>query len=407
MSTMPTNVTTRATMFGFDPYGAILARLARHISVGHLRVAFPDGTVRVFGSEATPTPRADITFHRLRAVRRLITGGPNAFADAYLSGDWDSSDLTALLSFVLANEEDWYRQIRGLRIVRFADRFRHTLRTNSKRGSRRNIAAHYDLGNAFFSLWLDRSMTYSSAVFEHPEQTLENAQRTKFLRLARLLDLRPGHSVLEIGCGWGAFAELAAAEFGCHVHAITLSREQRDHAQRRIAAAGLSDRVTIALQDYRDVEGKFDRIASVEMFEAVGEAYWPIFFDVVRDRMRPDGVAGLQVITIDDRHFERYRRGADFIQRYVFPGGMLPSPGAFRRSMGDAGLSLDGAFTFGRDYARTLANWGRQFQDAWPRIRALGFDERFRRLWSFYLAYCEAGFNYGTIDVGQYRLVHA
>jgi cyclopropane-fatty-acyl-phospholipid synthase len=281
---------------------------------------------------------------------------------------------------------------------------RHLLRPNTRSGSKRNIHDHYDLGNDFYGLWLDPTMTYSSAIFAEPQQRLSDGQMAKYQRMAESLDLKPGHKVLEIGCGWGGFAEFTAATYGCHVTGITLSEEQKRFADQRMTRAGLQDRVEIALTDYRDVTGSFDRIASIEMFEAVGEAHWPAFFDKVRDLLSPGGLAALQVILIEDARFDLYRRGADFIQRYVFPGGMLPSPNAFSRAAEAARLKVDETFHFGLDYARTLALWQKQFQQAWPRVAGLGFDARFKRLWEYYLAYCEGGFRAGSIDVAQYRL---
>ena len=250
-------------------------------------------------------------------------------------------------------------------------------------------------------------MTYSSAVFEAPEQSLNEAQANKYRRLARLLDLKPEHEVLEIGCGWGGFACLAAQEFGCRVTGVTISQEQYAYAVERVRQAGLADRVTIELCDYRDVARRFDRICSIEMFEAVGEQYWPVFFAKLHDCLKPGGVAALQVITIADKYFEDYRRTMDFIQRYIFPGGMLPSPGALKRETAAAGLSWREEASFAPDYARTLAKWREDFRAHWPDIRAQGFDERFRRMWEFYLAYCEGGFTAKTIDVVQIALQRA
>jgi cyclopropane-fatty-acyl-phospholipid synthase len=289
-------------------------------------------------------------------------------------------------------------------VLRWLDRLRHRLRPNSRRGSRHNIAAHYDISNAFYGCWLDGAMTYSSALFRDGGETLEAAQLAKYHNLAHLLGLKPGQHVLEIGCGWGAFAIIAAKDYGCRVTAVTLSREQQAFAVQRVRAEGLESRVEVRLQDYRDVDGVFDRIASIEMFEAVGEAFWPAYWGVVRQRLKPGGVAALQVITIADDRFARYRRGADFIQCHVFPGGMLPSPSALRAEIAAAGLTLTDEERFGASYARTLEIWRQRFEAAWPEIRAHGFDERFRRLWLYYLAYCEAGFRTAAIDVAQYRI---
>jgi cyclopropane-fatty-acyl-phospholipid synthase len=337
-------------------------------------------------------------------LQRVARKGANGFAEAYVEGEWDSPDLVAILQIALENEPALGRLVRGFGLARGLDRLRHLARSNTRRGSRRNIAFHYDLGNEFYALWLDPGMTYSSAVFDAAGQSLQDAQDNKYRRLAENLDLRPGHHVLEIGCGWGGFATMAARDYGCRVTAITLSEQQLRYAGDRVRRAGLADRVEVRLQDYRDVAGQFDRIASIEMFEAVGEERWPVFFDTLRERLKPGGVAGLQIITIEDGRFEQYRRSADFIQRHVFPGGMLPSPSALAREIDRAGLTINDVFAFGPSYAETLAAWQRRFQRAWPRIRQLGFDDRFKRLWELYLAYCEAGFRAGAIDVAHYRI---
>ncbi len=389
----------------FAPASAILARLAGHLQRGRLTLVLPDGATRVVhGSEPSPLT-AVIDVRRWRVMRRLVTGGTTGFAEAYMDGDWTTPDLSSLLALCAANEQALGGVVRASRWAQLRDRLIHAARANTRRGSRRNIAYHYDLGNAFYARWLDPGMTYSAAMFPQPGLSLEQGQLLKYRRLADRLGLRPGHRVLEIGCGWGGFAEVAAREYGCHVTAVTLSREQFVHARQRLAAAGLEDRVDVVFRDYRQIEGTFDRIASIEMFEAVGEQYWSTFFDVVRDRLVPGGRAGLQIITIADDRFERYRKGADFIQRYIFPGGMLPSPSALSRAIAGAGLNLAGAETFGLDYAETLTRWNRRFQRAWPEIRPLGFDARFKRMWEFYLAYCEAGFRLGPLDVGHYLVV--
>jgi cyclopropane-fatty-acyl-phospholipid synthase len=278
---------------------------------------------------------------------------------------------------------------------------RHWFNRNTRRQARKNIYAHYDIGNAFYSAWLDPSMTYSSAIFEDGTQDLTAAQNNKYRRLAEAIDLQPGQKVLEIGCGWGGFAEYAAKHYGAHVTGLTISTEQRDFARKRIQDAGLDDKVEIKFQDYRDERGQYDRIVSIEMIEAVGEQFWPQYFSQLRDRLLPGGLVGIQAITIQDKFFQSYRREVDFIQRYVFPGGMLPSP-AILKSFGDKfGVPVIKERIFGLDYAKTLATWRDNFRAAWPNLTPLGFDDRFRRLWEYYLAYCEAGFLSGNIDVRQ------
>ena len=378
-------------------------RIAERLRCGRLTIMLPGGERRLFeGPESGPS--ALLVIHRPRAIRRLLIGGGPGFAEAYLDGDWDSPDLPRLLELLALNERAYESLSKGRRWHRWLARARHLLRPNSRRGSRRNILAHYDLGNRFYALWLDRTMTYSAALFLNPQAPLEEAQRSKYRSLAERLGLESGHRLLELGCGWGGFAEFVAAEIGARVTAITISDQQHAFAAARIQAAGLADRVEVRLQDYRDVAGRYDRVAAIEMLEAVGERYWPLFFGKLRDRLTPGGVAGLQVITIADHYFEAYRRGADFIQRHVFPGGMLPSPQALRQQVAGAGLVELGALTFGHDYARTLASWQQCFQSAWPQIREAGFDQRFKRLWEYYLAYCEAGFRAGHTDVCQLTL---
>ena len=382
-----------------------LAGAVRRMTLGQLTLIGPDGGSEIIAA-AKPGPQAVLRIRRTRAVRRLLTGGDVGFAESYLAGDWESPDLAALIELAARNEAEMTEALRGFTIVRAWHRLRHLLRPNTRTGSRRNIADHYDLGNDFYRLWLDPTMTYSSAIFAEPQQKLSDGQIAKYRRLAESLDLKPDHRVLEIGCGWGGFAEFTAANYGCHVTGITLSQEQQRFAEARVARAGLGDKVDIALTDYRDVTGRFDRIASIEMFEAVGEAHWQTFFHKVRDLLTPGGLAALQVILIEDARFDLYRRSADFIQRYVFPGGMLPSHGAFARAAETARLKIDETFHFGLDYARTLSLWQREFQRAWPRVAGLGFDSRFKRLWEYYLAYCEGGFRAGSIDVAQIRLRH-
>ncbi|NVK42314.1 MAG: class I SAM-dependent methyltransferase [Oceanospirillaceae bacterium] len=369
---------------------------------GHFRLRLPDGqTVQTGNGEG---PHAEVRLHNWRPIRRMLVGGELGWAESYLDGDWETPNLEAFMNWALVNE-DTLRQIGDGSIPsRLMHRLFHRSRRNSRRGSRRNIAFHYDLGNDFYRRWLDPTMTYSSAMFEHPEQSLEEAQRNKYRRICDLLELTPGQRVLEIGCGWGGFATTAAGEYGVTVDGITLSREQLAWARESVAETPLAARCRFSLTDYRDLEGQYDRIASIEMFEAVGEEHWPQYFDQLRRCLKPGGLAMLQVISIANERFDEYRRGTDFIQRYVFPGGMLPSPDRLAEEVTSAGLTLTHAEHFGADYARTLRHWRQAFLASWPEIEAQGFDERFRRLWRYYLAYCECGFNRGCIDVGLYLL---
>ncbi|CAN5254009.1 cyclopropane-fatty-acyl-phospholipid synthase family protein [soil metagenome] len=384
-----------------------VARLAaQNWKVGTLTFVLPSGREILIGG-AAPGPHARLIVNDFRFVRRVLTAGDIGFAEGFMAGEWDTPDLPQLLEAFTANLDDIGRLLTGNPLVVAFNALAHLFKGNTRAGSKRNIHAHYDLGNAFYESWLDPSMTYSSARYADADQTLEAAQREKYASLARGLDLAPEHQVLEIGCGWGGFAEYAAKEVGARVTAVTISKAQHEFAQRRMFDQGLADKVDIKLIDYRDVEGQFDRVASIEMFEAVGERYWPTYFGKISDVLKPRGRAGLQIITIRDDLFESYRRRADFIQKYIFPGGMLPSEEKLQKVVAAAGLKYGAVEAFGRDYARTLREWANVFQAKWPQISPLGFDERFRRLWLFYLGYCEAGFATGRTNVIQLGLSKA
>ncbi len=381
----------------------VVKPLLRRLRRGTLTLRLPNGEeYRFAGPQAGA--QAEIRVRRLGLFRRLLTGGYLALAEGYLDGLWDTPDLLGVMTFGLENQEVLIEHFRGRPWTRLAHRLYHRLRDNNRRGSRRNIAAHYDLGNDFYAAWLDAGMTYSSACFEHRDQSLAAAQEAKYRRIAAIAGLKPGLRVLEVGCGWGGFMEYAAGRCGCRVEGITLSRGQLAFANARMADSGLAGRAAATLTDYRDTGGRYDALVSIEMLEAVGEAHWPRYFEILAERLRPGAAAVIQVITMADRFFEGYRRQTDFIQRYVFPGGMLPSPAVLQEQAARAGLVIDHAESFGLDYARTLAIWRERFLAAWPALAEMGFDERFRRLWTYYLCYCEAGFRAGTIDVGIYRL---
>jgi cyclopropane-fatty-acyl-phospholipid synthase len=394
-----------------DNVGTVLADLPRMVRLalgfgsrlerGTLDVTLPDGRViRLGGLE--PGPAASMTLYNYGFASRLIHGGDIGIAEAYLNGDWDTPDLTHFLYLFCVNHDLIQAMLGDKPLMRLVQLLRHWFNRNTRRQARRNIYAHYDIGNAFYSAWLDPSMTYSSALFEDDDTAdLTAAQTNKYRRLAEAIDLQPGQKLLEIGCGWGGFAEYVAKTFGAKVVGLTISRQQRDFAQKRIQQAGLAEKVEIKLQDYRDERARYDRIASIEMIEAVGEKFWPKYFSQLRDRLLPGGLAGIQAITIQDSMFPQYRREVDFIQRYVFPGGMLPSPQILETLGERFGLPVIRERIFGEDYAKTLATWRNNFRAAWPNLKQLGFDERFRRLWEYYLAYCEAGFLSGNIDVRQ------
>ncbi|MDP9835707.1 cyclopropane-fatty-acyl-phospholipid synthase [Neorhizobium huautlense] len=386
--------------------GRVTEKLIRHLRYGHLKVVLPSGAV-VEKTGPEPGPDATIVMRRWRALRRLVTAGDIGFAEGFIDGDWTTPDLTELIRLAARNGEALAPAIDGHVVMRLANRIGHLLNANTKRGSRRNIEAHYDLGNNFYKEWLDASMLYSSGIFDEDTSTLEASQRKKLDRIREKLDLEGGESVLEIGCGWGALAVDLAARAKANVTGITLSPSQLNWARTAVAGNGLSQQVDLRLQDYRDVHGKFDRIVSIEMFEAVGEAYWPGYFDTLKRCMKADGRAVLQIISIEPARYASYRGKADFIQKYVFPGGFLPSDQALAAAVNAAGLKLREVEHFGKSYARTLLEWRIRFLARWPAIAAQGFDERFRRLWLYYLCYCEAGFEEGSVNVGLYTIEHA
>lgn len=397
----------RNTVLG--PWSALIGFALGRLRSGELVVELPDGTERRFAGPE-PGPSARLRVLDSSVARRVATGGSIALAEGYMDGSWDTPDLDAVLNLGLENMSAGWGA-KAPFVDKPIQRIRHALRDNDPRGgAKRNIAAHYDLGNDFYELWLDDTMTYSSACLTGDEslpmtpEQLECAQRRKWDRILELIQPGTHDHVLEVGCGWGGFSLHAAKEAGCRVTGLTLSEEQARLARERVRAEGLEGKVDIRLQDYREVNGTFDAIASIEMFEAVGEKWWPVFFGRMKELLKPGRAAALQTITIEEAAFDEYRTNPDFIQRYIFPGGMLPSPERFRRSAEAAGLVASEPSFFGVDYARTLAAWAERFELVLPEVRALGFDERFIRMWRYYLAYCRTGFEHGTIDVMQVRL---
>jgi len=377
--------------------------LLRRIDFGVIEIQLPDGRVfRAQGASPGPTGRIDVKEPEF--FSRMARDGELGFGEMYLEGWWTTPDLQALMDVILANNETVARSFPGAALVRAYERFRHWLRSNTKAGSKRNISYHYDLGNDFYGLWLDPTMTYSSALFSGQGESLAEAQTNKYAAICEGLALKPDAHVLEIGCGWGGFAEHAIREHGALVTGLTLSREQKEFAERRLFEAGLAERAEIVLRDYRDERGSYDGIASIEMFEAVGERYWPTYFNTVNKCLRPGARASLQIITVADHLFSSYRRGTDFVQKYIFPGGMLPSPSELRRVCAEAGLEIKSKLEFGESYSRTLREWRDVFDDRWSEVSALGFDDRFRRMWDFYLATCAACFAARTTNVCQVTL---
>ena len=400
------NTDTSGHEAGFGPaglFGRVVLKALTRLEYGCLTVTLPDGSRHAFGHADGRDPCASMTLRRLRAFRRFALGGDLGLAASYIDGDWTSPDLTAVFDVAIANENSPMIWSAGTAFSRAVNRVKHLSRANTRRGSRRNIAYHYDLGNAFYSTWLDPTMTYSSAYYTDPAMSLEQAQVAKYDRILELGEIGPGHTVLEVGSGWGGFACHAAAR-GAEVHGITVSREQLVHSEDRAGRSNAAVPPRFSFEDYRDVQGTYDRIVSIEMLEAVGERNWPDYFAMLRNRLKPGGVATVQVITIDDTRFAAYRKGTDFIQRYIFPGGVLLSPQIMRRLSETAGLVQEETEFFRLSYARTLAEWNRRFQNAWPEIAELGFDMPFKRMWEYYLSYCEAGFKAGNVDVGLFKI---
>lgn len=388
---------------GLPRYFAAAFDLASRMQHGRVDFLLPDG--RRFRVEAPGAgPVAEVHVHDPDIFARLIREGDVGFCEAYMEGGWSTPDLQAVMDLAQGGNNDALDRMIGVTLVRAFERLRFWLQSNSKRQAKKNIAYHYDLGNDFYRLWLDDSMTYSSALFRTGQESLETAQEQKYASMVDQMGAKPGDHVLEIGCGWGGFAEYAAAKRGLKVTGLTISKAQHDYAVARIAAAGLSDRVEIKLQDYRDETGVYDGVASIEMFEAVGERYWPTYFNTLRERLKPGAQATLQIITIGDDRFEMYRKTVDFIQKYIFPGGMLPSPSALKAEIARAGLEFTGSIEFGQSYSLTLRRWHDAFNARWHEVQAMGFDERFRRMWNMYLTSCAGAFQGGNCDVTQVTL---
>ena len=382
----------------------LLRGLLSTIESGKISFIFENGHKIEFNGDVAG-PEAIINVHSLNCLQRLATAGYLGLAEGYMAKEWTTPSLPTLFEFGTANEEILDKYLTGGKFSIWLNKISNLLRKNTRTGSKRNIADHYDLGNTFFAKWLDPSLTYSSALFESGvDQSLAVAQNNKYRLILDTLGIQEHHHVLEIGCGWGGFSEFAARETGAQINAVTVSTKQRDYALQRIKTAGLSKQVKILLQDYRDIEGKFDKIVSIEMLEAVGEEYWPIYFQTLSAHLAENGMAVIQVIIIPDEKFEDYRNTVDFIQKYIFPGGMLICPGKIKENCLATGLQLTNQYMLGKSYAQTLDLWRVAFLKNWHEIAPLGFDDRFKRMWDYYLVYTSAGFKSGSINVGQFCL---
>ena len=379
-------------------------RMLQQLRHGSLTLQLPDGSVQTVGDGQGP--HVSMHLHNWKPFGAALKSGDIGFAESYIAGDWTTPHLAQLLHLLAANRRALDNVIHGSWAGRLLYRMRHLLNRNTKSNSRKNIHAHYDLGNAFYQLWLDGTMNYSSALFRGDlTQDMRQAQDAKVRRALHMAGVRRGDRVLEIGCGWGALAEKATLEFGASITGVTLSTEQLAWAQQRMAAQGMAEKVDLRLQDYRDIDdGPYDAICSIEMIEAVGQEYWPTYFESIARLLKPGGRACVQSIVIQDALFERYIQSTDFIQQYIFPGGCLPCPSEFCHHAQAAGLKVVDELAFGQDYAETCRRWRADFLARQDEVLALGFDERFIRIWEFYLAYCEAGFDAGDIDVVQYTL---
>ena len=400
-----TTAAPRTLPAGIPAAARTVLQLLQRLQHGSLTMQLPDGTLRHFGPGGSPA--AAITLRNWNVCSAALRSGDIGFAESYIAGDWTTPHLTDLLTLFIANRHQVDSMVYGTWAGRLLYRVRHLLHRNSRAGSQKNIHAHYDLGNAFYQRWLDDTMNYSSAWFEgRPTGDLRSAQHAKVRRALQQAGVQAGDRVLEIGCGWGALAEMAATEFEASVTGVTLSTEQLAFARQRMERLGVAQQTDLRLQDYRDIDdGPYDAICSIEMVEAVGRAYWPTYFKAVHRLLKPGGRACIQSIVIDDDLFARYIGSTDFIQQYIFPGGCLPCPREFRREAEAAGLRVHEEFAFGPDYAETLRRWRERFLAERAQILQQGFDERFMHIWEFYLAYCEAAFTMGDIDVVQYTLV--
>jgi len=370
---------------------------------GSIKIEFPNGEVEEIKSPHKE-PAADLKIKDNQVIKEIIQGGSVRFAELYMSERLFSKDLTNLLHYFALNNDQAEATLKITLLKYFFYKFLHLRNNNTQTQSKKNISYHYDLGNQFYKLWLDETMTYSSAIFSKQNKSLEEAQIQKYSKLANLAEIKKGDKILEIGCGWGGFSEFLARNYDCDITAITISQEQFNYAKKRIKKAKLDKKININYCDYRNIQGKFDKILSIEMFEAVGKNYWETFFKKLKSILSPNGIIGLQLITIDDKIYDTYRKNPDFIQKYIFPGGMLPSGKILKSLISKHSLILENDSSYANDYAKTLNIWKKNFNDNWDKIEKLGFDNKFRLMWNYYLSYCEGGFLSKNIDLKQIKL---
>ena len=375
----------------------------RNFPYGSIEIEWPNGKVeKISASKTGPTANLKITDDKV--VKEIINGGSVKFAELYMAKRLTSSNLTTLMHYFALNNNEAEDTFKISILKYFFNKFSHSKNKNSQDQAKKNISYHYDLGNEFYSYWLDKSMTYSSAIFSKPTDNLEIAQKNKYKKLAELVSVKDGDNILEIGCGWGGFSEFLGREYDCKITAITISKEQYNFAKKRIKKENLENKIDIRYCDYRNIDGKFDKVLSIEMFEAVGKEYWNKFFCKIRTILNPDGYVGLQLITIDDKIYEVYKNNPDFIQKYIFPGGMLPSFKILTNVVIKNNFNIDEVNSFANDYAKTLNIWNKSFNKNWKKIEELGFDETFKLMWNYYLSYCEGGFLSKNIDLKQIKL---
>ena len=374
-----------------------LSDIGEKISNGKLTITLPNNeSLEFFGKGDL---KSNLKLNSYMPILRTITSGHVGFAESYLKGEWTSSDLESLLEIMVTNLPEAFSAKSKIHLT--YNRIIHFFRENTKSRAKKNIQYHYDLGNDFYKLWLDKTMTYSSAIFKNEKESLAEAQENKYQLLIDSLDIKPHHKVLEIGCGWGGFAEYAAKKVGCTIKGITISPSQLKFATKRIKELNLDNKVSLELCDYRDLKGKYDRVVSIEMIEAVGEKYWRNYFKKIKDVLKKDGLAGIQVILINNKSYQKYSKSVDFIQKYVFPGGMLPSQEKLNENYVNAGLIEINSHSFGKSYAKTLTIWHKEFLNSLSSIKKLGFDTKLERIFKYYFSYCKAGFNSERIDVAQ------